>query len=167
MRDRLVGLPLKHFWPDAKPSGSPVVAAPGILDGMAFVIEPHVAGELGSETELDPRTHPPTVEELHYVFDSSESDDIVESFPVFLVSVRLAASIVSSKLTGARLAAAQCSLREPSDAVSPAYRWLQIVGRPDLDDFWLMPDHRLGVTQAALNVLRDHRLDYCDVTPVD
>ena len=140
---------------------------PAILVGMAFVLEPHVAGELGSKTKLDPTTHPPTVQELHYVFDSSDSDDIVESFPVFLVSAELATSIASSKLTGARLAAAQCSLREPADAPVPVYRWLQIVGHPDLDDFWLTHDHRLAVTQAAINALREHRLDYCDVTPID
>jgi hypothetical protein len=134
---------------------------------MAFALEPHVAGELGSKTKLDPTTHPPSVEELHYVFDSAESDDIVETFPVFLVSPRLAASIASRELTGARFAAVQCSLREPTDAAIPAYRWLQIVGHPGLDDFWLTHEHRLVVTQAAMDALREHRLEYCDVTPID
>jgi hypothetical protein len=44
---------------------------------------------------------------------------------------------------------------------------LQIVGHRDLDDFWLTHDHRLVVTQAAMDALREHRLEYCDVTPVD
>ena len=134
---------------------------------MAFVLEPHVAGELGSKTKLDATTHPPTIEELHYVFDSSESDDIVQSFPVFLVSAGLAVSIANSELTGARLAVAQCSLREPPDVAMPPYRWLQIVGHPSRDDFWITHEHRLAVTQAAMNVLRGHRLDHCDITAID
>ncbi len=90
LEDRLLGLVLKQSCARGETNGSRQLLVPGILVGMAFVLEPHVAGELGSKTKLDPTTHPPTVEELHYVLDSSESDDIVESFPVFLVSARLA-----------------------------------------------------------------------------
>jgi hypothetical protein len=49
---------------------------------MPYCLEPHVAGELGEATELDPSAHLPIVTVVEYVLDAPDSDDLIESFPV-------------------------------------------------------------------------------------
>lgn len=67
---------------------------------MPYRLEPHVAGELGEATDLDPSAHPPVVRAVEYVLDAPDSDDLIESFPVFLVSARLAERLDAAGVTG-------------------------------------------------------------------
>ncbi len=55
-----------------------------------FYIEPEVSGELGEGTLMDTTVHPPKVEKLNYEFSSWLGDDLIESFPCYIVSERLA-----------------------------------------------------------------------------
>jgi hypothetical protein len=72
---------------------------------VPFVLEPMVGGELGRRTKLDTSTHPPVASRVEYLLDDPDSDDLIESFPVFLVSVELAPRLDS--LTGFALADAE------------------------------------------------------------
>jgi hypothetical protein len=115
----------------------------------AFVIEPLVAGELGSDTVLDPATHPPKVSAVEYVLDSPTTEDLIESFPVFLVSDELAEQLRGAGLDGFDLAPAQVvRSREYVEAYGNAphkqYQWLR--PRPaDAADCWLDETYRLCV----------------------
>ena len=63
-------------------------------------IEPEVAGGFGTETVLNANVHPPVVERLHYEFQGWLGDDLLESFPCFIVTEQLANEISFQKLTG-------------------------------------------------------------------
>ena len=56
---------------------------------MFHTLEPEVAGGFGEQTILDNSTHPPDVKWLHYVLDGWLGDDILESFPCYIVTERL------------------------------------------------------------------------------
>lgn len=50
------------------------------------MIEPEVAGSLGKEKKLDNSVFPPHIKKLHYEFDGRLGDDILESFPCYIVT---------------------------------------------------------------------------------
>jgi len=73
------------------------------LKGQVVVhcgVEPEVPGELGENTRLDSSNYPPEVGGLHFVFKTWLGDDLVECFPVLLVSDRLKIALKKSDLTG-------------------------------------------------------------------
>ncbi len=126
-----------------------------------FRVSPEVAGALGDGTEMDAGVHPPRVDRLHYVFSGWLGDDIVESFPCFLVTERLADEISQSRLRGADLDEVMVSLDPqferffPDVAASvPRWRWLRPMGRPGDDDFWLDDEAQLHVSEAAHELLQ-------------
>jgi hypothetical protein len=68
------------------------------LNVAYYTLEPEVAGGLGDGTVIDTTVHPPHVERLHYEFEDWLGDDLVESFPCFLVSKPLAARLTAAGL---------------------------------------------------------------------
>jgi len=137
---------------------------------MEYVVEPEVAGGLGNQSVLDRSRHPPIVKRLHYVFSGWMGDDIVETFPCFIVTSRLAEAIASAGLSGAELDDVVISKEpqfvrfSPEVASSmPEWRWLRPAGEPHASDFWQRPDGRLVVSERSLDVLRRFNLNHAEV----
>jgi hypothetical protein len=134
---------------------------------MTFALEPHVAGELGPATILDPSLHPPIVTDVEYVLDHPDTDDLIESFPVFLVSEALA-----TRLTGFPGIAFGPAVVRPGDnylelfgdAQHKQYVRLLVGGGPDL---WIGEDLILRASDRAMVVLREFDLRRCDISRVD
>jgi hypothetical protein len=131
---------------------------------MPYALEPHVAGELGPTTVLDRSTHPPGIGEVEYVLDLPDSDDIIESFPVFLVSDPLAARL--SQLPGVTFGEATVRpgdnyLELFGDAPHKAYARLHVGAGPD---FWLDDALLLNVSDRAMEILREFNLRRCDIS---
>lgn len=137
---------------------------------MPYRLEPHVAGELGEATDLDPSAHPPVVRAVEYVLDAPDSDDLIESFPVFLVSARLAERLDAAGVTGFVL---EDAIVRPSteylatygDVPYSEYRWMRLQDGGSTADAWLDGDQRLCVSDRTMNVLRPYRLARCSIEP--
>ena len=131
---------------------------------MPYALEPHVAGELGDATVMDPSTHPPVVTDVEYVLDTPHADDLIESFPVFLVT-----QVLATALTGvagvsfgrAELRPGDRYLETYGDVPHPAYVRLLIAGGPDI---WIGDDLLLHVSDRLMALLSEFNLTYCDVT---
>jgi hypothetical protein len=137
------------------------------VTNVPFVLEPMVAGQLGDGTDLDPTTHPPKIAAVKFVLDGPETDDLIESFPVILVSESLAGRLTDAHLEGFELAEADVvpsvEYREIyGEAPHKAYRWLRVVGDPT-SDCWLADDHRLCVSDRMMRVLEEGDLSNCDI----
>lgn len=133
-----------------------------------YTLSPEVAGELGEDTEMDTAVHPPVVSRLHYEFSDWLGDDLVESFPVFLISSVLGQDASGAGLTGFVLADAEVTVSEEAQELLegetiPEFRWLKITGQPGVDDFGQTEQARLVVSERALEVLRQGSLENCDV----
>ena len=133
-----------------------------------FRIEPEVAGGLGPNTELDRSTHPPPVERLHYVFDGWLGDDLLESFPAFIVTADAALRLEAADLSGFRLGDVEVDTSETFDEVGanrelPEFRRLEVTARARDADFGLDDDNALVISDAALDVLRQGRLEHADI----
>lgn len=133
---------------------------------MAFVIDPQVAGELGEGTEMDSSVHPPVVSHLEYVLDYPGTDDLIQSFPVYLASVELRASLEAAGVRGIEWRDAVVSRGDFYEDYPPAdpinYRWL-IPGVPG-DDCWI-ENLELVVSDRMMDVLRLARINDCEITP--
>ena len=133
-----------------------------------YTLSPEVAGELGDRTELDNTVHPPIVTHLHYQFSDWLGDELVESFPCFMISTTLGAAAVQAGLSGFVLADAETTLSLEAEELLegetiPEFRWLQVTGQRAVDDFGLMADATLVVSERALDVLRQGSLNNCDI----
>ncbi|MGV9004113.1 hypothetical protein [Flavobacterium sp.] len=125
---------------------------------MYRYIEPEVAGGLGFETEIDNSKHPPIVEKLHYEFIGWLGDDILESFPCFIVTERLKKEIIKSKLTGVLFGNVKITKSEEFNILQkntslPDFYWMKIYGKFNVDDFIISSDYRLIVSEKAFEVI--------------
>jgi hypothetical protein len=135
---------------------------------VPYALEPLVAGELGPETVLDRSTHPPQVDRLQFVLDTPTTADLIESFPVYLVSRQLADQLTAAGLVGFRfddveVLASDGYADAHGDAPHKEYRWL----RPDPGargaDVWIGDDLGLCVSDRMMTVLERADLRGCDI----
>lgn len=134
-----------------------------------WVLEPEVAGGLGWDCIIDSKVHPPIVERLHYVFDDWLGDEILATFPCFIVTSNVRGIIESSGSSGAVFDFAKVSrstlFRELNPRPSlPQFWWLKIVGAAGSDDVGLSPNGRLVITDWLLMKLKAScQLDHCEL----
>jgi hypothetical protein len=117
-----------------------------------------VAGEIVADTILDNSVHPPIVTFLHFHFTGWLGDDILETFPCFLISERLKNSIEEQKLKG--ISFDSVKITKSSDFVMtsindhlPIFYWAKINGVLGVDDFVIAKDFRLLVSDKAYYVI--------------
>jgi hypothetical protein len=132
---------------------------------MYRFIEPEVAGGLGKETEMDSSIHPPIVKKLHYEFEGWLGDDILETFPCFIVTDRLKNSIEHEKLSGiifSDVIITRSTVFLDTHPVQelPRFFWAKIIGGFKKDDFFIATDRRLMVSEKAFQFLKSFRIDH-------
>lgn len=139
---------------------------------LYYIFHPEVAGELGPSTELDISVHPPRVLELEYVFTGWMGDELIESFPCFLVSNRLGKWIGDASLSGFILrtvritVSADFRIPEVRRQFISEFQWLDVqAGRPGLD-FSTRSTGELVVSDRAKAVLTRARLDHCKICEI-
>jgi len=136
---------------------------------LYYYIEPEVAGGLGCNTMMDRSSHPPIVSRLHYKFDGWLDDELLETFPCYIITKRLWKVIQDEEFTGVESAPVEISLSEvfqelyPNRKV-PDFVWLKVSGKAGIDDFGITSDNRLVVSERVLNLLG---LKYCLVVPFE
>lgn len=134
-----------------------------------YILDPEVAGELGKSTVMDNSVHPPKVSRLHYELDAWLGDDLIQSFPCYLVSEKLKRKISASSLSGAAFAPVEFGLsssfkeRHPSKSV-PDFAWFKITGFVGKDDFGIEADGRLVVSERALALIQELNLNHCEIS---
>ncbi|MCP4357557.1 MAG: hypothetical protein GY796_06030 [Chloroflexi bacterium] len=134
-----------------------------------FVLEPEVAGGWGKNTEADTSVYPPRVFKLHYEFSGWLGDCIIESFPCFLVTADASQAISEAHLSGYEFVNVEVSQSNEFDEFHPGYelptwRWLEPTGTPGKDDFAVTNKVVLVVSNRALNILKEHGLEHCNVS---
>jgi hypothetical protein len=133
-----------------------------------WVVSPEVAGELGDRTILDSSVYPPKVSHFHHRFEGWLGDDLLETFPCFLVSSALASALEEAKLMGFSLGEVEVSVSPEflelfPGRTLPEFRWLKIASRDPNTDFGLAPDSRLEVSERALEVLKKFNIAHAEI----
>jgi hypothetical protein len=135
-----------------------------------YVVEPEVAGGWGKNIVVDRSVAPARVEHLHYHFDGWLGDELLTTSPVYICTERVAAALQAGKFSGFQLANVEISrssqFRElyPHRTLPP-FRWLQVTGEAERDDFGLRAS-RLVMSERALSCLRSFSLNQAAVFTV-
>lgn len=119
---------------------------------------------------MDASVHPPRVSRLHYRFDGWLGDDLLESFPCYLVSEWLSDAMRRSNLTGWSLLPVEVTTSAEFDELYPGrtlprFVWLHVADGGG--DFTLSAAHELVVSDQALQLLRQFNIAQADVEEVE
>jgi hypothetical protein len=134
-----------------------------------FKIEPEVAGGFGENTIIDNTKHPPIISRLNYQFDGWSGDDILETFPCYIVTERLKNEIEKNKYSGCifddvEITKSQQFLDLFPYKKLPIFYWLKINGKPNYDDFWISEiDFFLIVSEKVVDILNKFSIENCDI----
>jgi len=125
---------------------------------MYKFIEPEVAGGLGKGTVIISNVHPPIVKKLNYEFDGWLGDDILESFPCCIVSERLKDRLVLENLSGIKFEDVTITKSERFYELFPVkelpkFYWAKIVGKKNVDDFYIGEDLRIVISERAYEII--------------
>ncbi len=140
---------------------------------MNFVLDPEVAGGWGEATIADVTVHPPAVSKLEYRFEGWLGDDILESFPCYIVTERLYTGLQGSNLSGYSFDEVVVTTSEEFHEVQqlahkptilPKFKWLKVHGAVGEHDFALSKDYRLAVSEAGLALLQQYNIEHCDIS---
>lgn len=135
---------------------------------MHYVLEPEVAGSIGNESVIDTSIHPPNVTKLHLQIDGWLGDEIIETFPCYIVTENLFQQLKMNNLTGYEIDEIKVTVSDQFQELYPnkelpKFVWLKIVGVIGVDDLSISEDHMLIASYKALEVLRKCQLNHCDV----
>jgi hypothetical protein len=131
-----------------------------------FTLQPEVAGGLGAKTVMDTTVHPPLVSVLEYEFDGWLGDDILESFPCYIITERLKNLLEESLFTGYIFDNVIISTSETFDELYPEtnlpeFHWLKIEGEAGIEDIGFSESNHLIVSESFLKVLLQVNLKHC------
>ncbi|HEY4326955.1 MAG TPA: hypothetical protein VGN20_23415 [Mucilaginibacter sp.] len=132
---------------------------------MYIIIEPEVAGGLGEGTIGDFKPQPPIVEKLNYEFFGWMGDDIIESFPCFIMTERLKNKICDEQLSGIAfddvfITKSKEFFTRYTNEDLPDFFWAKINGVFGLDDFAIGNDLRLTISEKAFKILELFNLNH-------
>ena len=137
-----------------------------------FVLEPEIPGHLGEGTELDHSVWPPRVRRLVYEFYGWRGDELLESFPAFIVTADLGARLEVAALTGFELSDVEVTTTEDfreslPEVTLPPFRRLEVTGIAGEADLGMTSKGQLVVSERAFDVLRAGRLNHAIVKDFD
>lgn len=135
---------------------------------MFYFVEPEVSGGFGDNAIIDSSIHPPKVIKLHFEFDGWLGDDLIETFPCYIVSEGLAKEIEAENLTGFIFDEIEVSKSDQFEEMypnreMPNFFWLKLQGVSEKDDFAFSDDYRLVVSDRALKVLKNWKVEEADI----
>ncbi|BDM23168.1 MULTISPECIES: hypothetical protein [unclassified Pseudomonas] len=127
-----------------------------------------MAGGLGGGTVLDASIHPPVVHSLEFQFDGWLGDQLLESFPCFIVAEVVSIAIKEAGLSGVGFGPVGVKKSEIFDAFNPGvmlpeFVWLKVFGVAGVSDFGLAQDHRLVISEAVYKLLKRFGLENAEV----
>lgn len=136
-----------------------------------YTIEPEVAGGWGKNTIAIRDSGKLTqVQRLHYEFYGWTGDELLTSSPCFIVSYPLAEHLRKSHFTGTAFEDVEITTSEEfrtlhPDLILPKFVWLQITGKPGVNDFGITQALQLVVSGRALEALQHFTLNDAVITP--
>lgn len=133
-----------------------------------YYLDPEVAGGFGDDTVINHSVSPPQVEQLNHEFEVWSGDELLENFPCFIATERLANAIQHLNASGVRFADVKITQSPEFEElypgkVLPEFKWLQVFGTPGEDDFGITKDFRLVVSESILNTLKLYHLSHCGI----
>jgi hypothetical protein len=153
-----------------------------------YELEPEVAGGFGENTvysnlnEVEQKRGRSTITHLNYEFSGWLGDELLETTPCFIVTMSLANDIEKSDLKGYKFEDVEISTNDEFKELYPMItlpEFKRIIPQGTVvvnsevfhnwsgDDFCISNNFILIVSERALNILKKHKLVYCDVREIN
>jgi hypothetical protein len=133
-----------------------------------YILEPEVAGGFGKNTIIDNSVFPPIIHKLNYQLDGWLGDDLLESFPCYIVTEGIKEMLELIQPSGFIFSDVEITksdqFRElyPNRKI-PKFYWLKIHGKAGYDDFGISDENTLVVSEKVLELLKKFKIDNCDI----
>ncbi len=135
-----------------------------------FRIEPSAPGVVGENARWDTSSIPPKISNAEIEIMAWQGDDLIECYPLYAVTPRLAAALREADLTGFQLTRLTTRLAAAGSFNSaqeiPAFERLVVTGMASEDDAGFSDGADLIVSRSFLEVLRRFSLTDCEVVSV-
>ena len=138
-----------------------------------YVVQPEVAGGWGDHIVVDRSTIPPRILTLHYQFEGWPSDVLVTAHPCFIVTREAKERLDHINATGVTFDQVETSTSELFDELAekfhkgqqlPSFVWLKVEGKASHDDFGIVSQGELVVSERALNILTELGLSEASIS---
>src|SRR5579862_3690337 len=126
-----------------------------------YTLEPEVAGGFGAKSILNTAVRPPSVTKFHYEFNVWLGDPLLEAVGCFIVTEALKERIQAMNATGVSFSTVEVSKSGQFEDLHPncqlpKFVWLQVTGKPGIEDFGLSSKHSMVVSERILNRSEEH-----------
>lgn len=144
-----------------------------------YRLNPEVAGEIGENSKIVyEKGIIKGITYLHYEFAGWLGDELLTQTPCFIVTEALANSVLKSKLAGYKFEEMEVTTSDefkefyPNKVLPKFLRLLplgKVIVNDDMvtewsgEDFCLEDDIELVVSEDALKLIENHKIDNCDV----
>lgn len=129
-------------------------------------IEPEVIVGMGEDTNIDTSASPPVVTKLHINLEDWLGDDLMENYPVFIITERLKSDLETTAFSGYSIEDLKLTFDEyfennyQLEKKVPKFYWMIISGIKGKDDFYIDESQILNVSSEALSFLKKFNLKY-------
>jgi hypothetical protein len=139
---------------------------------MFYTLEPEVPGGWGTGIIADTTIHPPKIIKAHVEFDGWQGDELLESFPIYLVSKSFANNLLKVNLTGFTIENCTISKSETFNSLYPQtslpeFLWLVILGDNSQCDLFVDAQNKLTVSQKCFDVINPSHIKNSLITETE
>ncbi|MCW1916974.1 hypothetical protein OJ996_25520 [Luteolibacter sp. GHJ8] len=127
-----------------------------------YEIIAEVPGHIGQRSVVDREARPPKVSSLHFVFEDWGGDELLTSYPIYLVKDSLAEAFLEQRFSGFELASVDVERGKQILAFKPSlelpkFLWLRVTGDHKGADFFMTSNRYLGVSEGGLMAIKETR----------
>ncbi|MGQ7856663.1 hypothetical protein ACUN24_20690 [Pedobacter sp. WC2501] len=127
-------------------------------------IEPEVIVGMGEDTNIEQSSVPPLVTDLHINLEDWLGDDLMEIYPVFIVTERLKSVLELTTFSGYSIRNLKLTFGDyfennyRLETKVPPFYWMVVSGIKENDDFYIDGSQTLNVSFEALSFLKKFTL---------
>ncbi len=127
-------------------------------------IEPEVIVGLGEDTKINKSNYPPIVNYLHINLEDWLGDDLMENFPVFIITEYLKSSLETTRFSGYTIKDLKLTFDEYFESnyqlekKVPTFYWMVINGAKGEDDFFIDQSQTLNISVEAFSFMKKFNL---------
>ena len=136
-----------------------------------YELDPEVAGGFGPNADIgNPRLRPLLIRHFHYEFDVWLGDPLLEAVGCYIVTESLKRNIQTLGASGVAFGQVEISKSGEFEDLNPnlelpSFVWLQVTGKPGVDDFGMSLAHRVVVSERVLDLLKSEGISHCGISP--
>lgn len=124
---------------------------------------------MGEHTVIDNSIYPPKIQKLHINVEDWMGDNIMEKFPVYIITERLKKGLQTTDFKGFKINNLELTTDEyffehyQLKKEIPKFYWLLVIGKKNKDDLYIDDQNILNISEKLFLFLKRYNLNYCSI----